>query len=139
MLRLKQQKVTKIIDLRNTEKKETKYLKKLEELYAKIFGIKYENKPFYISPSSVPEQDFFDSLNKSILNNEGKTYLHCHYGAHRTNMAVANYEKQLGLADKGIVDSLIKNFWRGTSIKNRDAKNKAALDLFLKKYFSVID
>lgn len=136
-MRLKHNNVNRVIDLRNKEKKATLLLKKMEEFYCKLFGIKYENMTCYISTTSVPEQDFFNQLNRKIIENKGgKTYLHCHYGNHRTNMCVAMYEKSIGKSNNNIIKDLLQNFWKNDGEKERlYSKNKKSLDIFLDKYF----
>lgn len=141
MLRLKSNKVSKVIDLRNNDNKGSIIFKILEKFYCKLFGIKYENLECKISTKSVPNQDFFDKIINHITQNDsGKTYIHCHYGKHRTNMCVAMYERFMGKCNKNIVKDLLRNFFEGDSKAERlHSKNRKALDIFLAKFFPNIN
>ena len=90
-------------------------------------NIDYIRKNFYVTEEKIPEQDFFDSINKQI-NSSSKTYMHCHYGLHRTGFSVAMYLKSKGVADDKIINQLLKNDWKDEKLQN-------TLNSFLQKYF----
>ena len=89
LYKMKQQGINQIVDLRNNGG-----LKKpIERLFCKIFGIKYINHRYKHRDNNLPERSFFEKINADILQNDGKTYIHCEYGKHRCGIAVAIYEK----------------------------------------------
>lgn len=91
MYNMKKMGVTQVIDLR-----EDAYMYRLFEKFAcYLFGIKYKNIKIDTDTSSIPTMKFFKNINKTITHNEGKTYLHCKYGRHRTGMCIAAYEKEV--------------------------------------------
>lgn len=127
-LRLKAQGVSQVIDLRSSHDIISEALKLLERLYCKLLKIDYVNSLFYSSSANnVPEKKYFDDLNKQI--GDKKTYIHCHYGLHRTGMAVAMYQKNKNLPKDTVIKQLLTNEW------NNDKVMKTLKD-FLKTYFA---
>lgn len=99
--KIKQAGVTQIIDLRNT----SFICRPIEKLLCKIFGIKYINHRFSHRATTIPNRDYFKKINQDIINNKGKTYIHCEYGKHRTGIVIAIYEK---LHSKKSITEIIK-------------------------------
>lgn len=128
-LRIKSRGVKQIIDLRNDQGFFVNPFKFLEKLYCKIFNIKYKNMVFHRSKTEkIPETDFFDSVNEQIKKG-GKTYIHCHFGLHRTGFAIAMYQKSKKVAKDIIIKQLLKNSWERPV-------EKSDLNVFLQKFFN---
>lgn len=135
LYRLKQQGVTKIIDLRNSAFVE----RPLEKFFCKLFGIKYENHKYPFRLKTLPQSDFFESVNDSIVKNKGKTYIHCQYGKRRTGICVAIYEKlHTDKKSDEIIDNMVHIGFKEVEQKSDTKKARHVksmlLDL-LKKYF----
>ena len=127
--------VTQIIDLRNTSG--IKGI--IEKLLCKIYGIKYINYKYPHRLNKVPEADFFEQINQSIINNSGKTYIHCRYGKRRTGVAVAIYEKKYtDKPHKDIIENMLnigyKELLKDTFNLKRKKLQKIFID-FINKYF----
>ena len=102
LYQMKQAGINQIIDLRNTS-----FVKRpIEKFFCKIFGIKYKNIKYPHRMNSIPKPDFFHSVISSIVENKGKTYIHCQYGKRRTGLCVALYEK---LRTNKPIDTIIKD------------------------------
>lgn len=127
--------VTQIIDLRNT----SGILGIIERILCKIYGIKYVNYKYPYRLNGVPDIDFFEKINHSIVNNNGKTYIHCRYGKRRTGVAVAIYEKKYtNKSHKDIIENMLnigyKELLKDTFNLKRE-KLKKIFSEFIKKYF----
>lgn len=134
--KLKQEGITQIIDLRNSA--QTKSF--IEKMVCNIIGIKYTNFRFSHRINELPKDDFFEKINNSITSNDGKSYIHCQYGHHRTGLAVAIYEKlHTGKSDSEIVENLINNGYKEINSTGKTHKEKKYLNLFKqlqKRYLS---
>lgn len=116
--RIKKKGITQIIDLRHEDKFLVNLCYILEKFYCKILKIDYIKKNFYQNNLyELPNADYFDGLTNQI-NKSSKTYLHCHYGSHRTGFAVAMYQKSKGDAYDTIISRLMKNEWNTKIKKN---------------------
>jgi len=123
----KEKGVTQIIDLRNS----AKISGCVEKLLCNMFGIKYQNYKFPHRQKHLPSKDFFEEINKTIVNNEGKTYVHCQYGHHRTGLAVAIYEKLHSVkSESEIVENMICNGYRELISSKKTQKEKKYLQLY---------
>lgn len=132
---MKQEGINQIVDLRNCS-----YVKRpMEKLFCKLFGIKYVNYRYSHKDINLPSDDFFKRVNNTILENEGKTYIHCQRGKRRTGVCVAIYEKlHTSKSDCEIVDNLIgkgfKSISKSCSIKKAE-RIKTIYNSFMEKYF----
>lgn len=125
--KMKKEGVTQIIDLRNSAHFESP----LEKIFCKMFGIKYVNYKFSHRLNEIPNQDFFEKINENILSNEGKTYMHCQYGHHRTGLAVAIYEKLHTKKDNSeIVKNMIDNGYTEIMSKGKTKKEKKYINQY---------
>ena len=133
IIRLKAKKVTQIIDLRDGGKASSPFLKKLEKLYCKLFNIKYTEARIQFVQDKIPNQDYFSKVTSLIENNDGKSYIHCHYGKHRTGQVIAMYEKAKNVDERKIIKDLFAYGWNQKSdfVEN----SYKSLLAFLKKYF----
>ena len=133
--KMKKEGITQIIDLRNSAHFESP----LEKMFCKLFGIKYVNFKFSHRLNDMPNQDFFEKINESILSNEGKTYMHCQYGHHRTGLAVAIYEKlHTKKNNSEIIKNMIDNGYTEIASEGKTNKEKKYIGLFeqmVKRYF----
>lgn len=128
-LKLKQQGVTQVIDLRSQHDVVSDAFKFLERLYCKLLKINYSNDSFYLAGNmDLPSQDFFDKINEKIDKSK-KTYIHCHFGLHRTGIAIALYQKSKNVPKEEICDQLVKNDWKSEKENN-------TLKQVLKTFFS---
>ena len=95
--------------------------RKLEKLYCKALKIDYIEKGFYKgSGEQLPNKDYFESLIKQI-DSSPKTYIHCHFGKHRTGFAVAMYQKDKGVSKEAISKQLLDCNWE-TKEQKRNLK-----------------
>ena len=133
MARLKAKKVTQVIDLRDDRKVGSPFLKKLEKFYCKLFNIKYTEAKMKFVQEKIPNQDYFSKVTSLIKNNKGKSYVHCHYGKHRTGQVVAMYEKAQNVNENKIIKDLFDCGWNKKSDFVENSYN--SLLTFLKKYF----
>ena len=132
MRTLKDEGVTQIIDLRENTNILGIFLKKIEQLYCKIFNINYVEKPSILKGNSIPDENYYNDINTTIKNNNGKTYIHCFWGSHRTGFCVAMYEKESKKNHNEIINELMAESY------NDKIDNQALteiLNTFLKKYF----
>lgn len=129
--RLKMRGVEQIIDLRGG-KKGSSFLKSLEHLYCKILNIKYINIPLSFSEKSIPKDSSFKKVLKILSKDSSKTFIHCHYGRHRTGECVFLYQKKNNQKEEEMLRGLLNNGWN----KKEDFQenNYQSLLLFLKKY-----
>ena len=127
--------VTQVIDLRNT----SFFARPIEKLLCKILGIKYINHRYAHSSTALPSADFFESVNKSIIENNGKTYIHCMKGKRRTGMCVAVYEKKnSSKPSKEIIDNMVNlGFWEFD--KNKTPKRLSNLQGVFSEFVEKID
>ena len=131
--RLKLNGVEQIIDLRGGEKAGSSFVKALEKFYCRLFKIKYVNIPLSFTKKSIPSENSFKNVVSTLNENNLKTFIHCHYGRHRTGECVALYQKSKNQNDTKIINDLLDNGWN----KKKDfAENSyQSLLLFLQKYF----
>lgn len=131
--RLKMDGVKQVIDLRGGTKSGSSFLQSLEKLYCKIFNIKYINVPLSFSQKSIPKGRSFQKVVETLNNNSSKTYIHCHYGRHRTGECIALYQKKNNKNEEDILHCLMENGWN----KKDDFLENSyqSLLLFLKTYF----
>lgn len=132
---LKKEGVTQVIDLRNT----SFFARPIEKLLCKVLGIKYINHRYAHSSTTLPSVDFFESVNKSIIENNGKTYIHCMKGKRRTGMCVAVYEKKnSSKPSKEIIDNMVNlGFWEFD--KNKTPKRLSNLQGVFSEFVEKID
>lgn len=102
--KMKKDGITQIIDLRNTS-----FLGKIiEQFFCKILGIKYLNHKYPHRINKLPPAAFFNQINQDIIQNQGKTYIHCLKGKRRTGVCVAIYELTYGnKTKKEILDDVL--------------------------------
>lgn len=118
---MKQEGINQIIDLRNTC-----YIKRpLEKFFCKLLDINYENFRYSYRNPELPSEDFFSRLNQKIIDNDGKTYIHCAHGKRRTGICVAIYEKfNTPKSDKDIIDNMIDLGFHEVEDPTNTRKNK---------------
>lgn len=130
---LKKAGVTQIIDLRNNSLK-----KVLEKLFCKIFNIKYINFKYSHRLDYLPQQDFFEKVNNTILENKGMTYMHCEKGKRRSGICQAFYELFcLDKSKQDIKNNLLnfgfREFFEHSETK-RAQKYQKIFNEFIEKY-----
>lgn len=131
--RLKLIGVEQIIDLRGGTKAGSSFVKTLEKFYCKLFKIKYINIPLAFSRKSIPSQNSLKDVVSTLNGNNLKTYIHCHYGRHRTGECIALYQKSNNQNETKIINDLLDNGWNN---KKDFAENSyQSLLLFLQTYF----
>jgi len=132
---LKKEGVTQVIDLRNT----SFFARPVEKLLCKILGIKYVNHRYSHSSTKLPSADFFEKVNRSIVDNKGKTYIHCMKGKRRTGMCVAVYEKKNTSKPKEeILDEMVRlGFWEFK--QNKTPRRLANLRILFNEFVDKID
>ena len=133
MARLKLKGVEQVIDLRTSNVAGATTAKSLEKFYCKCFNIKYINMPLKLNSNFLPKGISFEDVVAKINESKLKTYIHCHYGRHRTGECVAVYQKQKNLNEDNIIHGLLENGWN----KKIDFVEKSykSLLVFLQKYF----
>ena len=131
--RLKAKNVTQVIDLRDGGKAGSPFLKKLEKFYCKLFNIKYVEAKMQFIQNRIPNEDYFSKVTKLIQNNDGKSYVHCHYGKHRTGQVIAMYEKSKNICEDKILKNLFDCGWNKKSDFVENSYN--SLLAFIKKFF----
>lgn len=89
LYQMKREGINQVIDLRNG----SYFNRPMEKFFCKLLGIKYVNYRYSHKDINLPSDDFFKRVNDTILNNDGKTYIHCLLGKRRTGVCVALYEK----------------------------------------------
>ncbi len=131
--RLKLNGIQQIIDLRSSTKPGSSFLQSLEKFYCKIFNIKYINIPLSFTSKSIPKDSSFQKVVKTLKENNLKTFIHCHYGKHRTGECVALYQKQQNFKEEKIIKDLLDYGWN----EKVDFKenNYSSLQMFLQKYY----
>jgi len=105
LYKLKNYGVNQIIDLRNHTT-----FSFLEKFMCKILGINYNSVKYPRLNGNLPETDFFAGINNKILQNDGKTYIHCRHGRRRTSLCVAMYEL---LCTNKTKKQILENFYNG--------------------------
>ena len=127
MRTIKNNGVTQIIDLRNSA-----YIERpLEKLMCRLFGIKYVNYKFSHRKTDIPNKEFFERINNAITGNQGKTYVHCQYGRHRTGLAVAVYEKaHTKKTNAEIIQNMINNGYCEIISEGKTQKEKKYINQF---------
>ena len=137
LLKMKEQGINQVIDLRNS----ACLLSFMEKLFCKILGLNYVNFKYPHRLDYVPPHDFFQKINEKITKNEGKTYIHCHYGKRRTGICVAIYEKEhTKKTKKDILKELIELGFKevlSSGKSKKQVKLQKIYNDFLKKYFDV--
>lgn len=135
LYRMKKERITQVIDLRNS----AGLKKPVEKLMCKIFGIRYLNYKYPHRLSVLPDREFFDNVNKSILENLGKTYIHCQYGKRRTGICTAIYEKLYTQKSKNeILHNLLSLGFMELKDNRKSYKIKKLTSIyndFLRKYY----
>ena len=127
LMEMKKNGVTQIIDLRNSSRVESP----IEKFLCKILGIKYLNYRFSHRQNTIPNGDFFEKINNSILSNEGNTYIHCQYGRHRTGLAVAVYEKShTSKTVPEIRQNMIENGYTEIITEGKSKKEQKYINLY---------
>ena len=121
LYKMKHQGINQIIDLRNS----SFFQAPLEKFFCKILGIKYLRYPYSYRQKHLPDNDFFEKINKTIINNtDGYTYLHCQHGRSRTGLTVSIYEKTCTRKND---DTIFENlFNHGFSEFHKGKKGKKA-------------
>lgn len=135
LYKMKEAGITQIIDLRNTS-----FAKKpLERFFCKLLGIKYLNFKYPHRINYLPEFEFFKNINKTIVANNGKTYIHCQYGKRRTGIAVALYEKfYSNKKSHEILENMLKIGYKDVLSNSKNRRNiryQAILNELIEKYF----
>lgn len=136
LYRMKNEGITQVIDLRNSS-----FVRRpLEKLFCKMLGLKYINFKYPHRLNKLPEESFFENINNTILNNNGKTYIHCQYGKRRTGISVAIYEKLHCKKSKSEVLEHLLNYGfqeiRDNKNTNKRIKLQSIYDNFIQKYYS---
>lgn len=138
LYQMKKEGINQVIDLRNTS-----YVKRpLEKFFCGLLGVKYKNFRYSYRNPELPSEDFFTRLNKTITDNEGKTYIHCEYGKRRTGVCVAVYEKfHTPKCDRDIINDMVDLGFQ--EIKNPNntrkvQKIKTIYNNLLEKYFPAL-
>ena len=131
--RLKAKNVTQVIDLRDDGKAGSPFLKRLEKFYCKLFNIKYVEAKLQFVQNRIPNEDYFSKVIKLIQNNDGKSYVHCRYGKHRTGFVVAMYEKSKNICNDKILRDLFNYGWNKKS--DFEGKRYKGILAFIKKFF----
>lgn len=131
--RLKLKGVNQIIDLRATTIKGAKTAKAIEKFYCKCFNIKYISMPVAFMENFLPDENLFKNAIARIKENKFKTYVHCHFGKHRTGECIAYYQKQKKYDDASIIKELLENGWNHKA--DFEEKKYQTLLSFVKKYF----
>ena len=131
--RLKLNGVQQVIDLRSGSHRGVSLMQSFEKFYCKIFNIKYVNIPLLFSAKSIPDEKSFQKVVNTLGENNLKTFIHCHFGKHRTGTCNALYQKQKKCNEEGIINGLLDCGWN----EKVDFKQNSyhSLLLFLKKYF----
>ena len=135
LYKMQQAGITQVIDLRGSS-----YVKRpIEKFFCKMFGIKYNNLKYPLDSNVVPEHTFFEKVNNAIVNNNGKTYIHCGSGKKRTSVCVAVYEKSHTLKTDGeILSNILKMGFNELTHGKHGSKRDKLLYIFkdfAKKYF----
>lgn len=127
LYKMKQEGITQIIDLRNSS-----YIERpLERLFCKIFNIKYVNYKYPHRLNYIPNKQFFEKVNNTILSNTEKTYIHCQYGKRRTGICVAVYEKEhTNKTNVEIINNLINFGYKELKNKQKTSKVKKLQEIF---------
>lgn len=135
LYKMKHEGITQIIDLRNSAHVESP----IEKFFCKLIGIKYNNCKYPYRLNKLPDKSFFTNINNLIINNKGKTYIHCQYGKRRTGISVAIYEKEHTKKNKTeILTNLMNLGYMEIERKQKSykiKKLKSILTDFLKKYY----
>lgn len=130
---MKKNNINQIIDLRNTHS----IKKTIEKLTCKMLGIKYINLKYSHRSKRLPNQEFFEKINETILNNNGKTYIHCRYGKRRTGVSVAIYElKHSNKSKKEIIQNIFDlGFPELKNPQEQTSKRMKRYQLIIKELF----
>ena len=133
MARLKLKGVNQVIDLRAEDKFESKLVQKLEKFYSKCFNIKFIKIPFTSENNVIPSENIFKKITNTINKENAKSYIHCHFGKHRTGQCVAYYQKQKNCNE----DDIIRDLFEYGYSKKIDFTNQHYYYLlaFMQKYF----
>ncbi len=136
LYKMKIEGITQVIDLRNSS-----FVRRpLERFFCKILGLKYFNFKYPHRLNKLPEESFFEKINKTILNNDGKTYIHCQYGKRRTGISVAIYENLHCKKSKSEVLEHLLNYGfqeiRDNENTSKRIKLQSIYDDFIRKYYS---
>lgn len=131
LYKMKKEGITQIIDLRNTS-----LTMPLEKFFCRLFGLKYVNQKFSHRSAKLPNKDFFERTNDLIIKNNGKTYMHCAYGFHRTGICVAFYERFHSAKPKQVIlDNMINSgYFENSGAYKQNFQNW--LKELTQKYFS---
>ncbi|MCM1010672.1 MAG: tyrosine-protein phosphatase [Fusobacterium sp.] len=135
LYQMKNEGVNQIIDLRNCS-----YFKKpMEKFFCKLLGIKYVNYKYSHKDVNLPSDEFFKRVNDTILQNDGKTYIHCMKGKRRTGLCVALYEKfHTDKSDILIIEDMLEKGFQevnGTKETRRIGEIRTIYANFVEKYF----
>ena len=133
MARLKLKGVNQVIDLRAEDKFEFKFLQNLEKFYCKCFNIKFIAIPLTFNNNAIPYENIFQKIINAINKQSAKSYIHCHYGKHRTGQCIAYYQKQQNYNEDEIIKDLFKYGYNNKS--DFTDKHCHRLLEFLQKYF----
>jgi len=134
LYKMKHAGVNQIIDLRNSA-----YLKSfLERVFCNILGLQYQNCKYPHRLNELPAHEFFENIN-NLINNNGKSYIHCQYGKRRTGIAVAIYEKLCLHKPKDVVVSNLFKFGFQDLFDSKNLlkrrKNQLIIEDFFKRYY----
>ena len=136
LYKMKKEGITQIIDLRNS----SFISRPIEKFFCKILGIKYVNHKYPHRLSTLPADTFFKKVNEDIVNNKGKTYLHCLKGKRRTGICVAIYEKEhTNKTKKEIIDNVLNMGFQEVRDNTPSFKTphlKSIFEDFIKKYYN---
>ncbi|MBR6099271.1 tyrosine-protein phosphatase [bacterium] len=135
LYKMKKAGITQIIDLRNS----ARVTNRIEKFFCKLFGIKYHNFKYPHRLNGIPNHDFFESINKTIAENDGQTYIHCTHGKKRTGVCVALFEfLRLHKSRQDIVSELFERGFTEIMTKKSLKRQKNAqsiLDDLNRRYF----
>ena len=135
LYQMKQAGINQIIDLRNS----AFFQSRLEKFYCKLFGLKYYNFKYSYRSYHLPEHDFFEKINNTIISNDGQTYIHCQHGKRRTGICVAVYQKEcLKKPYEEIFADLFNFGFRDMHTNKNPIKRKHLLSIyydFVRRYY----
>lgn len=135
LYQMKREGINQVIDLRNG----SYFNRPMEKFFCKLLGIKYVNYRYSHKDINLPSDDFFKRVNDTILNNDGKTYIHCLLGKRRTGVCVALYEKlHTDKSDSVIIKNMLEkgfNDIEGRKNSKRIEQLRTIYGKFIQKYF----
>lgn len=125
---LKKNGITQIIDLRNPSTELSEYVPQgIERIFCHLLNINYCNFKYSHKLEKMPDITFFEKINDKILNNNGKTLIHCRHGKRRTGVCVAIYEKYHTNKNK---DDILNELYNTGFRELQDKSNKISKGVY---------